>query len=488
MVLKSIVSDGIQRRVETRPGGLFYLHRRWAPAADLVAIALTSLVSYQLAHHLVSGRQDLGGWYVATDIAIAVVWFAALSLHTVGPGKALRAVLQQWQTVVSVTFQLFTIVLLTYLISRIELLDMRHLVIEIPLGLLGILVARYALRRLWGSEGKTSVLLAGDHDAVREMVTVFSRHRDSGFEVVGACTPGADRWLGESAIEVGDHRVPVVGNDRDVVEAAQRTSAQIVAVAMTDSLGRKELSRLASELGDLGIELAVSPGDVDETAVTTADRGLERVHMLEMLAPGHRRARSMSKEAFDMAFAAAAIMATALVMIAIAAAIKLTSAGPVFYVSERIGLDGMPFRMIKFRSMYTGADRDTAAMIDSAGSTPVFFKAKEDPRVTPVGAFIRKYSLDELPQFFNVLFGDMSVVGPRPQVQREVDAYDETMRRRLLVKPGVTGQWQVSGRNDLSVDESIRHDISYVDNWSMGLDIRIISRTVGAVVRSEGAY
>ncbi|MGH3723206.1 MAG: exopolysaccharide biosynthesis polyprenyl glycosylphosphotransferase [Mycobacterium sp.] len=488
MVLKSVISDGIQRQVEARPGGLFYLHRRWAPAADLVAIALTSFISYKLAHHFLAVRQDLGGWYVATDVAIGAVWFAALSAHTIGPGKALRAVLQEWQTVASVTFQLFTIVLLTYLISRIELLDIRHVVIEIPLGLLGIFVARYLLRRMWGSESRTSVLLAGDHDAVREMVVAFRRHRDSGFEVVGACTPATSQWLDEPAIEVGGHRVPVVGDDRNVVEAAQRTSAQIVAVAMTDDLGRKELPALASDLGGLGIELAVSPGDVDETAVTMADRGLERVHMLEMLAPGHRRARSMSKEAFDMAFAAAAIMATAPIMIAIAIAIKLTSTGPVFYVSERIGLDGVPFRMIKFRSMLTGADRDTAAMIDSAGSTPVFFKAKEDPRITPVGAFIRKYSLDELPQFFNVLFGDMSVVGPRPQVQREVDAYDDTMRRRLLVKPGVTGQWQVSGRNDLSVDESIRHDISYVDNWSMGLDVRIISRTVGAVVRSEGAY
>lgn len=487
MVIKSVVNDEIQQRVEKRPGGLFYLHRRWAPAADLVAIVLTSLLSYQLAHHLLSGRQDLGGWYVATDAVIAVVWFAALSLHTVGPGKALRAVLQEWQTVVGVTFQLFTIVLLTYLISRIELIDIRHLIIEIPLGLVGIFIARHVLRRVWGSEARTSVLLAGDHDAVREMVTAFDRHRDSGFEVVGACTPATDTRYGATEIEVGDRRVPVVGDDRNVIEAAQRTSAQIVAVAMTNELGRKELVGLASDLGDLGIELAVSPGDVDETAVTTADRGLERVHMLEMLAPGYRRARSMSKEAFDMVFATAAILATAPVMLAIAAAIKLTSTGPVFYVSERIGLDGVPFRMIKFRSMYTGADLQTAGMIDSAGSTPVFFKAKEDPRVTPVG-LIRKYSLDELPQFFNVLFGDMSVVGPRPQVQREVDAYDDTMRRRLLVKPGVTGQWQVSGRNDLSVDESIRHDISYVDNWSMGLDIRIISRTVGAVVRSEGAY
>ncbi|SLB87183.1 Probable undecaprenyl-phosphate galactosephosphotransferase [Mycobacteroides abscessus subsp. massiliense] len=249
MVIKSVVNDEIQQRVEKRPGGLFYLHRRWAPAADLVAIVLTSLLSYQLAHHLLSGRQDLGGWYVATDAVIAVVWFAALSLHTVGPGKALRAVLQEWQTVVGVTFQLFTIVLLTYLISRIELIDIRHLIIEIPLGLVGIFIARHVLRRVWGSEARTSVLLAGDHDAVREMVTAFDRHRDSGFEVVGACTPATDTRYGATEIEVGDRRVPVVGDDRNVIEAAQRTSAQIVAVAMTNELGRKELVGLASDLG-----------------------------------------------------------------------------------------------------------------------------------------------------------------------------------------------------------------------------------------------
>lgn len=156
---------------------------------------------------------------------------------------------------------------------------------------MGIFIARHVLRRVWGSEARTSVLLAGDHDAVREMVTAFDRHRDSGFEVVGACTPATDTRYGATEIEVGDRRVPVVGDDRNVIEAAQRTSAQIVAVAMTNELGRKELVGLASDLGDLGIELAVSPGDVDETAVTTADRGLERVHMLEMLAPGYRRAR-----------------------------------------------------------------------------------------------------------------------------------------------------------------------------------------------------
>jgi lipopolysaccharide/colanic/teichoic acid biosynthesis glycosyltransferase len=196
----------------------------------------------------------------------------------------------------------------------------------------------------------------------------------------------------------------------------------------------------------------------------------------------------MSKRLFDIVFAAAALLAVAPVMAVIAVAIKLTSPGPVFYISERIGRNGVPFQMIKFRSMGVGADRDTDDMIASADGNPVFFKAKADPRVTPVGAIIRKYSLDELPQFCNVLLGHMSVVGPRPQVRREVDAYDDTMRRRLLVKPGVTGQWQVSGRSNLSAAESIRHDVAYVDNWSMRLDLSIIGRTVGAVLRGEGAY
>jgi lipopolysaccharide/colanic/teichoic acid biosynthesis glycosyltransferase len=182
------------------------------------------------------------------------------------------------------------------------------------------------------------------------------------------------------------------------------------------------------------------------------------------------------------------LLAIAPTLLGIALAVKATSPGPVFYLSERIGRGGKPFRMIKFRSMFVNADSNIAALIERNGANPVFFKMKDDPRITPIGRVIRKFSLDELPQFLNVLRGEMSVVGPRPQVQREVDSYDGNMRRRLLVKPGVTGLWQVSGRSDLSLEDSVRLDLSYVENWSMVLDLLLIAKTIGAVARGEGAY
>jgi lipopolysaccharide/colanic/teichoic acid biosynthesis glycosyltransferase len=185
----------------------------------------------------------------------------------------------------------------------------------------------------------------------------------------------------------------------------------------------------------------------------------------------------------------AALIATSPLLIASALAIKLTSRGPVFYPSERIGIDGKPFRMFKFRTMTDGADTQVDNLLtlnDSVGG--MLFKMRDDPRVTRVGKILRRFSIDELPQFLNVVKGDMSVVGPRPPLRREVDNYEVDVRRRLLVKPGVSGLWQVSGRSDLSWDESVRLDLSYVDNWSMSGDLVIIAKTVKAVLTSHGAY
>jgi lipopolysaccharide/colanic/teichoic acid biosynthesis glycosyltransferase len=179
---------------------------------------------------------------------------------------------------------------------------------------------------------------------------------------------------------------------------------------------------------------------------------------------------------------------TSPVLLAIAIAIKLDSRGSVFYTSERIGIDGRPFSMVKFRTMVQDADRQLASLLASNESDGVLFKMKEDPRITRVGSFLRRYSLDELPQFINVLLDDMSVVGPRPPLRREVEAYDCEVLRRLLVKPGVTGLWQVSGRSDLSWTHAVRLDLSYVDNWSTIGDLLLIAKTVGAVVQKKGAY
>jgi lipopolysaccharide/colanic/teichoic acid biosynthesis glycosyltransferase len=176
-------------------------------------------------------------------------------------------------------------------------------------------------------------------------------------------------------------------------------------------------------------------------------------------------------------------------LIASAIAIKLTSKGPVFYPSERIGLDGKPFTMVKFRTMVDDADSQIESLLhlnDSPGG--MLFKIRQDPRVTTVGRILRRLSIDELPQFINVLKQDMSVVGPRPPLMREVMKYNGDVKRRLLVKPGVTGLWQVNGRSDLPWDESVRLDLSYVDNWSMASDLLLIAKTLKAVVASDGAY
>jgi exopolysaccharide biosynthesis polyprenyl glycosylphosphotransferase len=233
----------------------------------------------------------------------------------------------------------------------------------------------------------------------------------------------------------------------------------------------------------------VSPGVMDMTQARLSLRLTAGLPLLHVEKPQYEGTQRFQKQLFDFCFSVAALIATSPLLIASALAIKLTSRGPVFYPSERIGIDGKPFRMFKFRTMTDGADTQVDNLLtlnDSVGG--MLFKMRDDPRVTRVGKILRRFSIDELPQFLNVVKGDMSVVGPRPPLRREVDNYEVDVRRRLLVKPGVSGLWQVSGRSDLSWDESVRLDLSYVDNWSMSGDLVIIAKTVKAVLTSHGAY
>jgi exopolysaccharide biosynthesis polyprenyl glycosylphosphotransferase len=211
--------------------------------------------------------------------------------------------------------------------------------------------------------------------------------------------------------------------------------------------------------------------------------------LLHVEKPQYQEAKCFQKRAFDICFSLAALIGTSPLLIASAIAIKLTSKGPVFYRSERIGLDGQPFKMLKFRTMVDGADTQLDRLLAlNEGAGGMLFKIREDPRVTSVGRILRRFSIDELPQFINVLKQEISVVGPRPPLEREVAKYNGDVKRRMLIKPGVTGLWQVSGRSDLSWDESVRLDLSYVDNWSMAGDLMIIAKTLKAVLASDGAY
>ena len=204
--------------------------------------------------------------------------------------------------------------------------------------------------------------------------------------------------------------------------------------------------------------------------------------------PDHDSPRLHAKRAFDFTIAVAMLTVLAPVLAVIAVLIKREDGGPAIYTQQRVGKDGALFTIYKFRSMYMDADARRAALLAEADSGKGLFKMRDDPRVTPIGRVIRKYSLDELPQLFNVLRGDMSLVGPRPALPEEVGIYDDTERRRLVVTPGLSGLWQVSGRSDLAWEDGIRLDLYYVENWSMAADLVILWRTAKTVLFPRGAY
>jgi exopolysaccharide biosynthesis polyprenyl glycosylphosphotransferase len=215
--------------------------------------------------------------------------------------------------------------------------------------------------------------------------------------------------------------------------------------------------------------------------------GLPLIHVDR---PTYRGANRILKKSFDMVGSLLLILLLSPVLLTVAVAIKLTSPGPVFFRQERVGINGSTFRMIKFRSMVLNAEQqlDVLRTENHDAGNDVLFKLKIDPRVTKIGRFIRRFSIDEVPQLFNVLIGEMSLVGPRPPLASEVALYGDDVRRRLLVKPGMTGLWQVSGRSDLTWDDSVRLDVYYVENWSITADLSILWRTARAVVSSSGAY
>ncbi|MBJ8348672.1 sugar transferase [Antrihabitans sp. YC2-6] len=435
------------------------------------------------------GNTEVG--YTAVSLAIAAIWIGCLSLFSTRSPRVIGVGPEEYRRITSATLRLFGLIAIVSLLFRVEFAR-GYLAIALPLGLLGLMLSRRAWRRnvlvrRANGDYMTSVLVVGGRDAARAMTTAFARDKSSGFRVVGVCTPS--RRQGDApTFHVEGLEIPVIDDATSVADAARMTGADTVAVAATERLGAQRLRELLWELEPLGIDLVVNPGVVDVAGQRIEVRPVAEMPLVHVEKPQYDRAKSFSKTLFDFCFAFFAVLAVAPVLIAVAIAVKLTSHGPVFYKSERMGIDGKPFQMIKFRSMFVDADKHLTALMEMNEGAGLLFKMKDDPRVTAVGKVLRRFSIDELPQFFNVLRGEMSVVGPRPPLRREVEAYDGKVRRRLLVKPGVTGLWQVSGRSDLSWDESVRLDLSYVENWSMVQDLLIIKKTLSAVANSDGAY
>ena len=278
-------------------------------------------------------------------------------------------------------------------------------------------------------------------------------------------------------------------NDHDLAEQIVNIQAQTVMVADVMPRYSDNFNIFSVRMESLDLEVASIGSAADASGHEIQIRNIQGTTIITQRLAQYSLVTRFAKRVFDIVVSSLAILLSLIITVPVAIAIKLTDHGPVFYTQQRIGLRGRPFRMFKFRSMVVNADDLKAKLAAQTGQQDRFiFKMKNDPRITPVGHFIRRFSIDELPQFLNVFKGDMSVVGPRPPLPEEYERYNKMYATRMLVKPGITGPWQVSGRSDLSAEQSEALDVSYVQNWSVLGDIVIMLRTVGAVLSHKGAY
>jgi exopolysaccharide biosynthesis polyprenyl glycosylphosphotransferase len=328
------------------------------------------------------------------------------------------------------------------------------------------------------------VLAVGSEPAVADLIRRTRRDPYFGWAVAGACTPTSAAANGEDHID----GVPVVGDLDAVAGLVRRGGYHVVAVCRAPGWGPARLHRLAWQLEDTDAELAVDPGLMEIAGPRMHIAPVDGFPLLRLSRPKFTGVSRVAKSVTDRSLAGLLLLLGAPVLLALALAVWLNDRGPVFFRQTRVGVGGTTFRMVKFRSMGVDAEDRLSAFVTANDGAGPLFKLHDDPRLTRIGKFLRKYSLDELPQLFNVLAGSMSLVGPRPPLPREVATYADDARRRLLVRPGMTGLWQVNGRSALSWEESVRLDLSYVENWSLALDLTILWKTFGAVVRGHGAY
>ena len=359
--------------------------------------------------------------------------------------------------------------------------------IAAPIAVIVTVIGRFAARKVlhrsqrFGRNVKAA-LLVGHTGSVHSLAEVLQREAHAGLQMVGVCVPAAEVQLAR------DLGLPVLGDLEEAPRLARDLACDAVAVTTGEQTSRDYLRRLAWSLEGVQTELLVHPGLVEVAGPRMHIRPHVGLPLLQIEQPHFTGWRRLVKRAADLIMTGVGLVLISPLMIAIIVAIKLSDRGPVFFKQTRVGLDGSTFTMWKFRSMHVDAEERLAALRADHPEVGLMFKLQDDPRITRIGRFLRRYSLDELPQLFNVLAGSMSLVGPRPPLQAEVEAYEHHARRRLLVTPGLTGLWQVSGRSLLSWEETVRLDLRYVENWTLTLDLLIIWKTFFAVVAKRGAF
>ncbi len=464
--------------VDDNARGLLESYRRRALSVD----GAGALVASAVAGCLRFGLQWPPAFILLTAL-LPAAWLAFLTLQRAYEYRYLGTGTEEYRRTVHAGFVLFTVIAVVSFSARAQVSRLWVLV-AVPLAVLLSLLGRHAVRG-WlfrlrvGGRGQQKVLVVGRADAAVSVIEKLDHEPQHGLVAVGACVPPAGVQLSHV------HGVPVVGEPDQILDAVDELGVHVVAVVSHPDLSGHALRRLAWALEERDVELVVSPGIIEVAGPRLSIRPIAGLSLLHMERPVISGGRRLAKTLFDVLVTSLLLVVAAPLMAVIAVAVAATSPGPVLFRQTRVGVDGRPFTMLKFRSMIVDAEQLRAELAHLNEGNDILFKLREDPRVTRVGAVLRRFSLDELPQLVNVLRGDMSLVGPRPPLPQEVAEYSDDATRRLRVRPGITGLWQVSGRSDLSWEESLLLDLRYVDNWSLVLDLSILWRTGRAVVERQ---
>jgi exopolysaccharide biosynthesis polyprenyl glycosylphosphotransferase len=452
---------------------------------DFAAVALADLTATSQLSKATSGFRDQPGLFrLIAYVLLPLAWLVALWAHGAydrrylgfGTDEFKRVVRASITVAATVSFLAFAF---TLLLSRLS----------VAVALVGALVyisilrfvARRGLHLVRGRGGASHrLLLVGTLAEALEVHTAVTRTQYAGMLPIGILlTDGRTQPRRKAPI-------PVHVN-RDLVALVNEIGADTVAVCGSASGDRADLRRLAWQLEGTGVELVVAPQLTDIAGPRVHIRPVEGLPLLYVEEPKLAGLSWLVKNMMDRLVAAIGLLLFTPLFVVIAIAIKASDHGPIFFRQRRTGREGKIFSVWKFRTMYVDAEERRAMLVDQNEKDGQLFKMRKDPRIFGVGRWLRASSLDELPQLINVLRGDMSLVGPRPLPAEDGDFLGD-VRRRLLVRPGMTGLWQVSGRSELSWDDTVRLDLYYVDNWSLAFDLTILWRTVGVVLRSKGAY
>jgi exopolysaccharide biosynthesis polyprenyl glycosylphosphotransferase len=451
-------------------------------AAMSVALVIAHLLRFGVTAALLPGPNVP---YVLVAAFAVPVWLGVLALAGCYDRRVLGMGSDEYRRVLNGGVHFLAVVALAHFLGRL-VIARGYVGVLIPVALVLTLLARFGLRAwLYGQRRRGRyvhrMLLVGTPSTVIDVGEHLARSEWTGFLLVGACVPGE-----VASLPIGGRMVRVFGAPTDLGRAIRLCDADSVAITTESTPG--ELRELAGALAGTDVDLLVAPAIADVAGPRTVVREMAGLPLLHVEEPTFAGPQRVTKDAMDRVSAAVCLLVLAPVFVGVALAVKLDSRGPVFFRQTRVGRDGRRFNMVKFRTMVVDAERLQADLEGRNEADGVLFKLRTDPRVTQTGRLLRRYSIDELPQLWNVLRGQMSLVGPRPPLPAEVELYERHVNRRLLVKPGLTGLWQVSGRSDLPWDEAVRLDLYYVDHWSPTMDLAIIAKTFSAVLKGSGAY